>query len=475
MRTIDTLSTPSHTSARLTPANFCFVIFGNPLCFSASFPSRPNCSISQTAHGRAHMDVMQILVDGLSADLRVDESLHGEGSSTLAENVAGATFEIPVEDCVQAHFPQTLPRSLLSSSILPSRDPFYSYPIQSHLTNIEAVGASVEPTASILLSPPPKQCLIDEHGNPIPRILDGDTSDIGAAPDLISPCTTESITSQEKIVDFSLIKIDPKYVKAICRKYEGRGIRREELLELAKEGIFKAAERFDSAKGTQFQSYATWWIRERILDRFKRLKSETEYLSDVTKGRPLGSLAEGFEDVSVCPSYYRHDDTIDEELAEIETNAVEIPRNLAELYLDHICSVASVVMAGVPRAADYHRMLSSKPSEKWKESDIIDRQSNLVFLEAVVRAVMCWKQAEILLKRFGVNCMSFSDIGKLYGVTYRKIRVEFLYSCKDLVWKIRSPWHRIRILKAFRSALVRARMPVIASQTQKFNCELTHN
>ena len=94
-------------------------------------------------------------------------------------------------------------------------------------------------------------------------------------------------TSHGGVVDFGVIKIDPKYVKAICRKYEGRGVTREDLWELAADGIYKAAERFDASKGAQFQSYATWWIRERILDRFKKLKSETEYLSDFTKRQRL--------------------------------------------------------------------------------------------------------------------------------------------------------------------------------------------
>jgi len=394
------------------------------------------------------MDVMTLLVDGLSADLTVHESLSVEGSSALAEDVAGATLEIPVEDGVQGHFPQTL---------LPqSRDSFYSHSVQSHLAHIEAIGSPVEPTASILLSPPPQQYLTD-------------TSDIGPAPDFLDS------SSQDNFVDFSLIQIDPKYVKALCRKYEGRGIRREELLELAKEGIFKAIERFDPTRGAKFQSYATWWIRERILDRFKRLKSETEYLSDFTKGRPLGSLVEdvNLEEVSVCHSHSRHDATIDDELAEIETNVTEIPPKFAELYLDHIRTVVSAVMTGVPRVADYHRMLSSKPSEKWKESDIIDRQSNLIFLDAVVRKVMRKEQAEILLKRFGVNCMSFERIGEQLGVTYRKIRTEFVNSCKDLIWKIQSPWHRIRMLKAFRSALVTARIPVICMGIdQSWYCKL---
>ena len=171
------------------------------------------------------------------------------------------------------------------------------------------------------------------------------------------------------------------------------------------------------------------------MERFKKLKSETEYLSDFTKGRPLGSLAEGFEEVSVAPSYYRNDGTIDEEFAELEEDATEIPHNLAELYLDHICTVAKSVMHGIPRVADYHRMLSSKPAEKWKPSDIVDRESNFFFLEAVVKAVMRQEQADLLLQLFGVDCARFSKIAKGRGTTIKAIRDEFHQSCRQLIEK----------------------------------------
>ena len=403
---------------------------------------------------------MTILISGHSADRIGDEPTRVEdasdhASSTLVENVADASFETPVENRVQNHFQQKF--------LFPDIEQFYSvkpglaHPGLAHIddTHAEATTTPVEPTASTLLSPPPKQIVYDEHGNIVPRIIDGDTAEIGAA-DIGQ--YHQDICYQG--VDFSVIDIDRKYVRAICRKYEGRGVTSDDLWELAIEGIYKAAERFDSTKGAQFQSYATWWIRERILDRFKKLKSETEYLSDFTKGQPIGSLAEGFEEVSVAPSYYRNDGTIDEEFAELEEGATEIPKNLADLYLDHICTVAESVMKGIPRVADYHRMLSSKPAEKWKPSDIVDRESNFIFFESIIRSVVREKHADILLKRFGIECESFADIAKQHRVSYNKIRSEFYQACKELIYKINS-LHRVRMIKSFRAALIKARKPVM--------------
>ena len=184
--------------------------------------------------------VMIYLSSGHSADRLGDEPTHVENaSSTFVENVADASFETAVENRMQ--FQQTF--------LFTDIEQFYS--VKPGLARVddtysEATSTPVEPTASMLLSPPPKQIVYDEHGDIIPRIIDGDTADIGAC-DLVP----------YQGIDFSAIKIDPKYVKAICRKYEGRGVTREDLWELAAEGVYKAAERFDSTKGAQFQSYAT--------------------------------------------------------------------------------------------------------------------------------------------------------------------------------------------------------------------------
>jgi len=70
--------------------------------------------------------------------------------------------------------------------------------------------------------------------------------------------------------------IDDKYVDALCQKYSGRGVDDDELHGLAQEGILKAREKYDTngeaKKGIGFQSFATLWIKERFLQRFKELE-----------------------------------------------------------------------------------------------------------------------------------------------------------------------------------------------------------
>ena len=56
--------------------------------------------------------------------------------------------------------------------------------------------------------------------------------------------------------------------------------------------MYKAVERFDITRGVQLQMYATWWIRERILQRFKNIKDEQAYLEDRTNGLLVGGMVD---------------------------------------------------------------------------------------------------------------------------------------------------------------------------------------
>ena len=54
-------------------------------------------------------------------------------------------------------------------------------------------------------------------------------------------------------------------VLSIAREYEGQGKTLDELVAVGKEGLKIAEEKYDDQKDFSFESYAVWWIRQRIL------------------------------------------------------------------------------------------------------------------------------------------------------------------------------------------------------------------
>ncbi len=53
-------------------------------------------------------------------------------------------------------------------------------------------------------------------------------------------------------------------VTRIARRYEGRGLGHADLVEVGTAGLALAAPHFDPAQGTQFSTFASWWIKQAI-------------------------------------------------------------------------------------------------------------------------------------------------------------------------------------------------------------------
>jgi RNA polymerase sigma factor (sigma-70 family) len=68
----------------------------------------------------------------------------------------------------------------------------------------------------------------------------------------------------EDITD--LVESNLFYVFQVAWDYRGLGIPFEDLLSEGNLGLIEAAHRFDRGRGVKFITYATWWVRKRILN-----------------------------------------------------------------------------------------------------------------------------------------------------------------------------------------------------------------
>ena len=74
---------------------------------------------------------------------------------------------------------------------------------------------------------------------------------------------------QQKGVDCDemkkLVKCNERFVLSVARQYQNRGLSLEELIKAGREGLAKAALKYDASRGFKFIAYAVWWIRRDIL------------------------------------------------------------------------------------------------------------------------------------------------------------------------------------------------------------------